>query len=155
MTDYVYAIFCDNFVKIGVSNDPKKRAGKVSADCPHGVRLLGYVEGGYELETFLHGQFAQYRVKGEWFSYEGPIVKWAESLPDRSKIVPADTLNEFFKANRGMQTKLADLLGLRPSTISQWKAVPVEYLPEVAEFTGISREELLPDAFRPARENAA
>lgn len=66
-----------------------------------------------------------------------------------------DKLNEFFKANRGMQTKLAELLGLRPSTISQWKSVPVEYLPEVSEFTGISREELLPDAFRPVRETAA
>jgi len=61
-------------------------------------------------------------------------------------------LSEFFKANRGAQKRLAEQLGLQPSTVSQWKSVPVEHLPEVAEFTGIPREELVPDAFRPARE---
>ncbi|KKX24332.1 helix-turn-helix domain-containing protein [Rhizobiaceae bacterium LC148] len=57
----------------------------------------------------------------------------------------------FFKANRGAQKRLAESLGLRQSTVSQWKAVPVEHLAEVSEFTGIPREDLLPDAFRPAR----
>lgn len=61
-------------------------------------------------------------------------------------------LIEYFKANRGMQLKLARHLNLQPSTISQWKNVPVEHLPEVSEFTGIPRAELVPDAFRPARE---
>jgi DNA-binding transcriptional regulator YdaS (Cro superfamily) len=65
-----------------------------------------------------------------------------------------EKLIEYFKANRGMQLKLAKHLGLQPSTVSQWKSVPVDHLPEVAEFTGIPREELLPDAFRPAREAA-
>lgn len=66
-----------------------------------------------------------------------------------------EKLNEFFKANRGMQYKLAVHLGLQASTVSQWKEIPVKYLPEVSEFTGIPREELVPDAFRPAKENAA
>jgi DNA-binding transcriptional regulator YdaS (Cro superfamily) len=70
-------------------------------------------------------------------------------------MVAMEKLNEFFKSNRGMQARLAEHLNLQPSTISQWKNVPVEYLPEVSEFTGISREELVPDAFRPARESAA
>lgn len=70
-------------------------------------------------------------------------------------MVVMEKLIEFFKANRGTQVRLAERLGLQPSTISQWKNVPVEYLPEVSEFTGIPREELIPDAFRPARESAA
>lgn len=61
-------------------------------------------------------------------------------------------LIEFFKANRGTQKKLAEHLGLQPSTVSQWKSVPPEYVPEVSEFTGISREELIPEVFRPARD---
>jgi DNA-binding transcriptional regulator YdaS (Cro superfamily) len=65
-----------------------------------------------------------------------------------------EKLIEYFKANRGTQIRLAEKLGLQPSTVSQWKSVPVEYLPEVAAFTGIPREELVPDAFRPAREAA-
>lgn len=63
-----------------------------------------------------------------------------------------EKLIEFFKANRGMQVRLARHLGLQPSTVSQWRSVPVEHLPEVSKFTGIPREELVPDAFRPARE---
>lgn len=61
-------------------------------------------------------------------------------------------LTEYFKANRGTQKKLAEYLGLQPSTVSQWKSVPVEHLPEVAEFTGIPRAELVPDAYRPAKQ---
>lgn len=63
-----------------------------------------------------------------------------------------EKLIEFFKANRGMQVRLAKRLGLQPSTVSQWRSVPVEHLAEVEDFTGIPREQLLPEAFRPARE---
>jgi len=66
-----------------------------------------------------------------------------------------EALNAYFKANRGKQKALAERLGLYPSTISQWKAVPVEHLAEVEAFTGISREILLPDAFRAAKDEAA
>jgi len=66
-----------------------------------------------------------------------------------------EKLIEFFKANRGMQKRLADHLGLQPSTVSQWRSVPVEHLAEVEDFTGIPRAQLLPDAFRSARESAA
>lgn len=65
-----------------------------------------------------------------------------------------DKLTEYLKSNRGMMIRLAERLGLRPSTISQWKSVPVEHLAEVEAFTGIPRQDLLPEAFRPAREAA-
>lgn len=63
-----------------------------------------------------------------------------------------EKLIEYFKKNRGTQIRLAQHLGLRPSTVSQWKSVPVEHLADVEAFTGIAREELLPDAFRQGRE---
>ncbi len=62
-----------------------------------------------------------------------------------------EKLIEYFKANRGKQIRLAEFLGLQPSTVSQWKSVPIEYLPEVSAFTGIAREELCPDAYREPR----
>lgn len=65
-----------------------------------------------------------------------------------------EKLIEYFKANRGMQRRLAEYLGLQPSTVSQWKSIPPEYIPEVSGFTGIPREDLIPDVFRPAREAA-
>lgn len=65
-----------------------------------------------------------------------------------------EKLIAYFKANRGAQVRLAQRLKLQPSTVSQWKSVPIEHLPEVSDFTGIPREDLVPDAFRPAREAA-
>ncbi|MBX4889807.1 helix-turn-helix domain-containing protein [Rhizobium bangladeshense] len=66
-----------------------------------------------------------------------------------------EKLIAYLKAERGRLTKLADRIGVNPSAISQWKSVPVGHLAEVEDFTGIPREELLPGAFRPARETAA
>lgn len=65
-----------------------------------------------------------------------------------------DKLTEYLKAERGRLRDLAKICGVTPGAISQWKAVPVDHLPEVSEFTGIPREELVPDAFRPARESS-
>lgn len=63
-----------------------------------------------------------------------------------------EKLNEYLKANRGQAIRLAAYLGLRPSTISQWKSVPVEHVAEVEKFTGIDRRHLIPDAFREAKD---
>lgn len=65
-----------------------------------------------------------------------------------------EKLNAYLKAERGRLTNLAKRIGLNPSAVSQWKKVPVEHLAEVEDFTGIPREELLPQAFRQAREAA-
>ncbi|AAL49645.1 unknown [Sinorhizobium phage PBC5] len=64
-------------------------------------------------------------------------------------------LVNYFKANRGAQKRLAAHLGKWPSTISQWKRVPVEYLAEIEAFTGIPRNQLLPEAFQPAASLAS
>ncbi|MBD9539950.1 helix-turn-helix domain-containing protein [Ensifer sp. ENS04] len=66
-----------------------------------------------------------------------------------------EVLVNYFKANRGAQKRLADHLGKWPSTISQWKQVPVEHLAKVEAFTGIPREQLLPVAFEKAPAKAS
>ena len=53
----------------------------------------------------------------------------------------------YFKANRGQQKRLADELGLYPSTVSQWKDIPAEHVRKVADFTGIAPVLLRPDLF--------
>ena len=58
-----------------------------------------------------------------------------------------ETFKTYLKAHRGMATKLAESLGKRPSTISQWKSVPAEHVRKVEAFTGIPAHELRPDVF--------
>lgn len=58
-----------------------------------------------------------------------------------------EKLTEYLKANRGKAKKLAEHLGLSPSTISQWKNVPPEHLRGIEDFTGIPRQQLRPDLY--------
>lgn len=63
-------------VKIGVAADVEQRltALQVShAECLAVVRML---HGGIEHERQLHELFKDYRRKGEWFQFCGPIAKW-------------------------------------------------------------------------------
>ena len=64
------------------------------------------------------------------------------------------TLRKWLKASRGRSSRLAEHIGVSYGTISQWKTIPTHRLAEVADFTGIPRDELVPDAFRPAKEAA-
>lgn len=65
-----------------------------------------------------------------------------------------EALKAYFKAHRGAQARLAEFLGISRPRVSQWKHVPVEFVPEVEEFTKISRVELIPDAFRKTHKSA-
>lgn len=53
----------------------------------------------------------------------------------------------------GTQQALADSLGIRSASISEWKTrgrVPAERVLEVEAITGVSRHQLRPDVFGPA-----
>lgn len=54
-------------VKIGVSEDIRKRLISLATASPVSLTLLGTVPGGKVREMELHTQFAAMRVKGEWF----------------------------------------------------------------------------------------
>ena len=58
---------------------------------------------------------------------------------------PMDTI----RAQRGLLKRIADGLGIAQSTVSEWKRVPAERLPEVEAITGIPRHELRPDIVPP------
>jgi len=58
----------DGPIKIGISNNPKKRMRELQHSCPFELRMVGIIKnGGKEWEDKLHRKFAHSRMKGEWY----------------------------------------------------------------------------------------
>ena len=54
-------------VKIGFSENPRARFGKICSDSPFPLALERVCEGDEVAESALHSLFAAHRVQGEWF----------------------------------------------------------------------------------------
>lgn len=61
-------------VKIGVAVDPIERLKVLQTGSPVPLNILASTDGGRELETEYHRQFADYRMHGEWFAMVGPVL---------------------------------------------------------------------------------
>lgn len=63
-------------------------------------------------------------------------------------------IQEAFSRERGLRLKVARALKITHGAVSQWRRVPAERVVDVEALTGISREELRPDLYRPRRKRA-
>ena len=73
----------------------------------------------------------------------------------RGFILPAmDTALEAAIKAAGNAQKFAELVGVTPQAISQWRRVPALRVLQVEKLTGVSRHELRPDIY-PREEVAA
>ncbi|HHF3026173.1 TPA: GIY-YIG nuclease family protein [Vibrio diabolicus] len=75
---YLYIIRCgrSKYYKIGVTNDLEKRLATHQTGCPYELKLICYFEADLDdylgkeiayLESFLHNNYSEFRVRGEWF----------------------------------------------------------------------------------------
>lgn len=67
--------------------------------------------------------------------------------------MPNDAGIQLIRQRYGLAAALARHLGLRPSTISEWRAIPAHHVVAVAHFSGIPREKLRPDIFQPIEKD--
>jgi hypothetical protein len=72
-------------VKIGTTANIHGRLRGIKHPLIGGLRLLGYVDGGYAKENEMHRRFAEYRIKGEWFRLEGELEKFIGTLKTTKK----------------------------------------------------------------------
>lgn len=75
---YVYFVSDQQFVKIGVAENPKDRLGGIQTGNPRECSLLYLIpldskSSALSLESFLHEAYARYRMQGEWFDLIGYI----------------------------------------------------------------------------------
>lgn len=70
---YIYVIECKKSdhsdYKIGVTNDLSKRIKNIRTGNPNKVDYVFYQQNknAYKLEKWLHSQFSEKRLEGEWF----------------------------------------------------------------------------------------
>lgn len=81
-TARVYAIWAEgsDLVKFGFSEDVRKRFSNLRAGSPDALHLLMDIPGGEDLERELHFRFRSYRVRGEWFRLEIPVLDFIERM---------------------------------------------------------------------------
>lgn len=76
--EYVYIIHAEgtDWYKIGRSKDPAKRSKALAAKTPYETRVLLTIPTpeSKALEAYMHDQYSNYRIRGEWFHLTG----WAK-----------------------------------------------------------------------------
>jgi hypothetical protein len=65
---------------------------------------------------------------------------------DRSKPITDQVLLRL-REDRGMLTRIAEGLGIKPQAVHQWRKVPIDRVMDVERITGIDHTKLRPDFF--------
>lgn len=106
---YIYAIRSRTWVKIGLSNHPKKRLAEIQVCNPTKIHLAGYVEGTRSDEGMIHLILTRWRTRGEWFDYKGMAV----DVVDR--IIKFDTATEVLDdINKWAKAQLKECEAIEP-----------------------------------------
>lgn len=68
-------------IKIGYSDNVKKRFSQLQTTSPQELTILTMCEGGIELEKELHNKFNDYYVRGEWFNPSEELISYINKFP--------------------------------------------------------------------------
>ncbi len=69
----IYVLRSNNLLKIGFSDDVRKRVQSIASQSPEAIEVVGHMPGCRDVERHLHNVFASSRFAGEWF-VETPIM---------------------------------------------------------------------------------
>jgi Meiotically up-regulated gene 113 len=65
-------------IKIGLAIQPETRKKKLQTAHYEELRIIGILDGNEETEKQLHMQFAEYRIRGEWFHPSHEILQFID-----------------------------------------------------------------------------
>jgi hypothetical protein len=69
------------YIKIGYAANIPSRVSTLRIGNPHGVRLVGVLNGWKREEQALHDRFREYQRSGEWFRPARRLVEFILALP--------------------------------------------------------------------------
>lgn len=111
MKTYLYFFEVPGRIKIGISQNPRRRLKDISIHMDVEPKLIDAIPGGYDLEHFVHLRLSEHRLKGEWFK-DCPAVR--------------DTMNALLRDG-------PDAIGYKPSPQSIAGRAPLERQPDTPE----------------------
>lgn len=73
-----------NCIKIGNSSlkNLSKRISEIQISTPNVLSVMGVMWGGLDVEKALHEQFAESRVRGEWFRADADLLEYIQKSWD-------------------------------------------------------------------------
>jgi len=124
-------------IKIGYTNtNPKHRIEAMKTGSPYPLKIIGVLDGGKNREKFLHEQFKDLRMNGEWFQ-PGIILKdfiklncrkeldndqiksqfRSKWLKDKMNAIEKNYILKVLRKTYGNKSQAANLLGLSRPTL--------------------------------------
>ena len=73
-------------VKIGYTDNLRRRLTVISSYCPVAVKVLAIVRGSRQEENSYHKRFASARIRGEWFQMTVPLKRMIAGLKDLNEL---------------------------------------------------------------------
>lgn len=79
---YVYLIKCNDYIKIGISEDVQSRLLYLQTGNPFRLSLLESHEckNAHSIEKKIHDELSSKRVLGEWFSLDSGDIEWIRRM---------------------------------------------------------------------------
>jgi hypothetical protein len=100
-------------VKIGSSITPWKRLAYLQTGAAGQLDMLAVIAGEVGDEAALHTRFAPQRVRGEWFTFPGPIAIFLAEANARGLII------ERAPSDHGQLTRIAKITGIGKSYLCE------------------------------------
>ena len=158
-------------VKIGCSDEHKKRLRRLQSLNHAELKIIRVVEGDRETERWFHKQFVKNHIRGEWFAFSEemlsfppgnllqtkwilPRVKYKNNHRSASSEIRDPALNDAIYTLGGPEAACR-ALGVTKQALSQWEKCPALRVIPLEKASGVSRYRLRPDIFGPPPERAA
>lgn len=66
----------DNFYKLGVSSNPKRRLADIDSYMPFNLEILSlhYFENVYDIEKYFQDKYSMYKTRREWYNFNKEVA---------------------------------------------------------------------------------
>jgi len=99
----VYVISDGEYIKVGISQNIKKRISQLKTASPKELTLLYSLDGGRYIESKIHKDLSEYRARegGEWFLHNKVTIDIIESYIEKDNVIKSEYINEICDLCKG------------------------------------------------------